>query len=172
MSESQLVEQKEVIRDFKSKFYADYGVVLHIFIPPKEDNKITLSTLEIVTLAALYRDVPKFKHISSLLNRTRLKDYIIYLHNFCFIAYSLGYTKSKIGIYLHRTHATVINSCRRVSDGIDTNDKFTIDVYNNIITELENYVGTIPESLKSKDDPEPVTDTIWDQARRLLAIYN
>ena len=51
MPESQVVEQKEVIRDFKSKFYADYGVNLHVFVPPKEDNKITLTTLEIVTLA-------------------------------------------------------------------------------------------------------------------------
>ena len=97
---------------------------------------------------------------------------MIYLHNFCYIAYSLGYSKSKIGIYLERNHATVINSCKRVSNGMDINDKFTIDVYNNIINELKNYVGTVPENLKSKDDPKPVTDTIWDQARRLLAIYN
>jgi hypothetical protein len=55
---------------------------------------------------------------------------------------------------------------------MDINDKFTIDVYNNIINELKNYVGTIPENLESKNDPEPVTDTIWDQARRLLAIHN
>ena len=172
MPESQLVEQKEVIRDFKSKFYADYGVNLHVFVPPKEDNRITLTTLEIVTLATLYRDIPKFTHITSLLNRTRVKEYMIYLHNFCYIAHSLGYNKSKIGIYLERNHATVINSCKRVSNGMDINDKFTIDVYNNIINELKNYVGTIPENLESKNDPKPVTDTIWDQARRLLAIYN
>jgi len=171
MTENQLVEQKIDIRDFKRHFYEKYGRKLHIFIPPVDSSKITLDTLHVCTLAALYSDVPEYSHITTLLDRSRRKEYMIYVHNFCFIAWKMGYTKSRIGIYLKRNHATVINSCVRVSNGIDTKDMFTIDVYNKIINELKNYVGTVPENIKIKDDPKPAADTIWDQARRLLAIY-
>lgn len=172
MADNQLVEQKNLIKDFKSKFYADYGINLHVFIPPKEDDKITLNILEIVTLAAFYRDFPELSYIESLHNRLRKKEYITYVQAFSYLAYKLGYNKNRIGRYLNRTHATVINSCRRVEDGMDTKDKFTLSVYNSIIKELENYVGNLPKNIKGKNDSKPISNSIWDQARRLLAIHN
>ena len=172
MIESEVLEQKKLIRKFKSIFYAEYGVMLHVFIPPADKNEISLSTLEMVTLARLYKDLPDFKDIATLLNRTRVKDYLVYVHCFCYIAYTLGYSKSYISKYLNKVHATVINSVRRVQDGIDTDDFYITKVYSNIINELENYVGTIPENIKIKDNTEPVADSIWDQARRFIAIHN
>ena len=172
MIESEVVDQKNLIKDFKSKFYADYGINLHVFVPPKEDHKITLNILEIVTLAALYRDFPEFSYIKSLHNKLRKKEYITYVQAFSYLAYKLGYNKNRIGKYLNRTHATVINSCRRVEDGTYTKDKLTLSAYNSVIKELENYVGNLPENIKGKNDSKPISNSIWDQARRLLAIHN
>ena len=97
---------------------------------------------------------------------------MIYTQTFSYVCHLMGYSKTRIGVYLGRTHATIINSCRRVENGLETNDKLTLDTYNKIINEIENYVGNVPENIKCKSDTKPATDTIWDQARRLLAIHN
>ena len=54
----------------------------------------------------------------------------------------------------------------------ERNDKLTLDTYNKLVNEIENYVGNVPENIKCKSDTKPAPDTIWDQARRLLAIHN
>ena len=172
MTESQLVEQKQDIKVFKERFLNRYGIKVHIFLPDAPQNKIALDTAHLCTLAAFYSEYPEFSYVSSLLVRLRKREFMIYTQTFSYVCHLMGYSKTRIGVYLGRTHATIINSCRRVENGLETNDKLTLDTYNKIINEIENYVGNVPENIKCKSDTKPATDTIWDQARRLLAIHN
>lgn len=172
MTESQLVKQKQDIKQFKERFLNRYGVKVHIFLPNAPQDKIALDTVHLCTLAALYNEYPEFSHIVSLLERVRKREFMIYTQIFSYVCHLMGYSKSRIGIYLGRTHATIINSCRRVENGFETNDKLTLDTYNKLVNEIENYVGNVPENIKCKSDTKPASDTIWDQARRLLAIHN
>jgi hypothetical protein len=172
MTESQLVEQKQDIKVFKELFLNRYGIKVHIFLPNAPQDKIALDTVHLCTLAALYSEYPEFSHIVSLLERVRKREFMIYAQTFSYVCHLIGYSKTRIGIYLGRTHATIINSCRRVENGLETNDKLTLDTFNKLVNEIENYVGNVPENIKCKTDTKPAPDTIWDQARRLLAIHN
>lgn len=172
MTESQQVEQKQDIKVFKERFLNRYGIKVHIFLPNAPQDKIALDTVHLCTLAALHSEYPEFSHIVSLLERFRKREFMIYAQTFSYICHLMGYSKTRIGIYLGRTHATIINSCRKVEDGLETNDKLTIDTYNKLVNEIENYVGNLPENIKSKNDPKPISNSIWDQARRFLAIHN
>jgi hypothetical protein len=40
--------------------------------------------------------------------------------------------------------------------------------YDNILKQLEDYVGTIPKDTESKPDTKPELDPIWYEAKNLL----
>jgi hypothetical protein len=86
-----------------------------------------------------------------------------------YLAHKEGHSKTSIGKFLKRNHATVINSCTMIENGFFTNDKKVMDAHNNTIKHLEKYVGTISEDNESEDNTKSSVDPIWDEARRIIA---
>ena len=63
--------------------------------------------------------------MQSIISRTksRERDFILYIQAMSFLASKDGYSKTSIGKAIYRNHATVINSCRIINNGIETRDK-------------------------------------------------
>ena len=85
-----------------------------------------------------------------------------------YLAHKEGHSKTSIGKFLKRNHATVINSCKMIENGFFSNDKTVMYAYDNTLKQLEDYVGTIPKDTESKPDTKPELDPIWYEAKNLL----
>ena len=93
----------------------------------------------------------------------------VYVQSMSYLAFKGGHSKSSIGKYLQRTHATIINSCNMVENGFFTKDKTILIAYNNTLKKLEEYVGTISENDEGKNDTKPKSNPIWDETRGIVA---
>ena len=168
MPTNQQVTQQKEISEFSKRFYTKYGVKLYIYSPKETDSKVPLDVLHDSTLCALHENQPGFRYIKSLKEKVRFRDYLVYVQVFSYLANKEGYTKTRVGRYLERNHATIINSCKQVENGFFTNDKVVTNAYNNIIKQLEKDVGPISENAESKSNTEPVLDPIWNEAKDFI----
>tara|TARA_B100000497_G_C7674457_1_gene407307 strand:+ start:456 stop:971 length:516 start_codon:yes stop_codon:yes gene_type:complete len=169
MSDNQELNQKKQISEFKKSFYLTHGIKLYIYTPQEKNKKIPLGIFHDSALHALHEHHPKFSNIKSLQNRTRLREFLVYVQVMSYLAHKEGHTKSSIGKFIKRNHATVINSCKMIENGFFSNDKTVVDAYNNTLIKIEEYVGTISENTNGKDNPKPSVDPIWDEARSFIA---
>ena len=169
MANNQQLNQKQEIAEFKKSFYRTYGVKLYIYTPLEENKKIPLGIFHDSALAALHEHHPRFRRVKNLQNRTRFRDYLVYVQVMSYLAHKEGHTKSSIGKFLKRNHATVINSCKMIENGFFSNEQTVMDAHNNTLKHLEKYVGTISEDNESKDNTKSSVDPIWDEARRIIA---
>ena len=168
MTNNQQLKQKQDIAEFKKSFYTSYGVKLYIYTPQEKNKRIPLGIFHDSALAALHENEPKFSRVKNLQHRTRFRDYLVYVQVMSYLAHKEGHTKSSIGRFLKRNHATIINSCTMIENGFFTNDKKVMDAHDNTLKHLEKYVGTISEDNESKDNTKPSIDPIWNEARRII----
>jgi hypothetical protein len=168
MTNTQEIKQELEIKAFKERILKVYGV--NIFIYTKDNTKfnIDLETIGACALKAVKKNNPELDHIKSLCVRKRPRPFLVYVQALSYIAYKDGHSKTSIGLYLKRSHATVINSIKMVENALFTNDKLILKAIDNILKEIE-HVGTIPKNFKSKPESKPSVDTIWDEARRFIA---
>ena len=172
MTTDQELNQKIEISDFKKTFYETYGVKLYIYTPQEKNKKVPLDIFHDAALTALHEDQPRFSKIKTLQNRTRFRDYLVYVQVMSYLAHKEGHSKTSIGKFLKRNHATIINSCKMIENGFFSNDKTVMYAYDNILKQLEDYVGTIPKDTESKPDTKPELDPIWYEAKNLLTRGN
>ena len=168
MANKQELKQKQDIDEFKKSFYTSYGVKLYIYTPKEKNKRIPLGIFHDSALTALHENEPKFSRVKNLQHRTRFRDYLVYVQVMSYLAHKEGHTKSSIGRFLKRNHATIINSCTMIENGFFTNDKKVMDAHDNTLKHLEKYVGTISEDNESKDNTKPSVDPIWNEARRII----
>ena len=83
----------------------------------------------------------------------------------CYIAWQDGHTKTSIARSIGKNHATVINSCRMMENAFFAKDREIIETFDKLMAKLIEYVGTVPANLEEKDDTQPMSDPIWDQAK-------
>ena len=103
-----------------------------------------------------------------LKTQPRFRDYLVYVQVMSYLAHKEGHSKTSIGKFLKRNHATIINSCKMIENGFFSNDKTVMHAYNNTLKQLEDYVGTIPKDTKSKPNTKPELDPIWYEAKNLI----
>jgi hypothetical protein len=168
MTNTQEVKQTLEIKAFKERILKVYGANIFIYTKDNTMFNINLKTIGECTLKAVKEHHPEFNHIKSLYVRKRPRPFLVYVQALSYIAYKDGHSKTSIGLYLKRSHATVINSIKMVENALFTNDKLILKAIDNILKEIE-HVGTIPKNLKSKPESKPSVDTIWDEARRFIA---
>jgi len=168
MTNNQEIKQELEIEVFKERMLKVYGA--NVFVYTKNNTKfnIDLETIGACALQAVKNNNPEFNHIKSLSIRKRPRPFLVYVQALSYIAYKDGHSKTNIGLYLKRTHATVINSIKMVENALFTKDKLILKAIDNILKEIE-HVGTIPKNLKSKPEPKPSVDIIWDEARHFIA---
>jgi len=169
MSKNQQLSQEKDISEFQKNFYEKYGVRIFIYTPQECNDKIPLDVFHTCTLDALHENVPEHKKVPSLKEKIRFRSYLVYVQTMSYLAHKEGHSKTSIGKYLNRNHATIINSCKMVDNGFFTKDKVVIDAYNNILNKLIEHVGTIPKNFKSKTNTKSTVDSIWDEARSFIS---
>jgi hypothetical protein len=77
--------------------------------------------------------------------------------------------KPAIGEAINRNHATVINSCKIVSNAVYTKDENFTRILKKLQNKIDNYVGLITEDIERENDTKSVPDPIWNEARHFLA---
>jgi len=169
MTIDQLVKSKKDIIDFKTKYKEIYGIDLYIYAKKEEKKNIHIDLYIKCALECFKEEHPYLKHINKINYKTRLRCFLIYVQTICYLANKDGWSKNFIGKKISKNHATVVNSCRRIEDGLEVNDELVVKTYYQIINKLTKYVGAIPENLKRKDQSKSSVDTIWDEARRFIA---
>ncbi len=168
MANNQELNQKQDIAEFKKSFYTTYGVKLYIYSPSEKNKKIPLGIFHDSALAALHENEPKYSRVKNLQHRTRFRDYLVYVQVMSYLAHKEGHSKTSIGKFLKRNHATIINSCKMIENGFFSNDQKVLDAHDNTLKHLKKYVGTISEDTESKPDSKPELDPIWYEAKNLL----
>jgi len=168
MANNQELNQKQDIAEFKKSFFSKHGIKLYVYTPQEKEKRIPIGVFHDSALTALHKDQPIFRNIKTLQNRTRFRDYLVYVQVMSYLAHKEGHSKTSIGKFLKRNHATVINSCKMIENGFFSNDKTVMHAYNNTLKQLEDYVGIIPKDTESKPDTKPELDPIWYEAKNLL----
>ena len=167
MIDNQKIKQNSQIERFKKKFYKEHNVELYILTPATSEDVLTLEKYKELTKLAMVEDHPKYKDYN-FKTKSRERDFIQYIQVMSFLADKDGYSKTAIGKAIYRNHATVINSCRTVRNGIDTKNKDLCNVLEKVQQKIDIYVGTITENNKRKDNTKSVSDPIWDEARHFI----
>lgn len=169
MSQNQQVEQRKEIEAFKKAFRKKHGVTLYVFTPSEERYRIPIDEYHKVTLAVIHENNPEFKYIKKISGtRLRKRDYVKWIQTMCYIAWQDGHTKTSIARSIGKNHATVINSCRMMENAFFAKDREIMETFDKLMSKLIEYVGTVPANLEEKDDTQPMSDPIWDQARSFI----
>ena len=168
MANNQELNKKRAIDEFKKTFYTSYGVKLYIYAPEKKNERIPIGVFHEAALSALHEEHPSYSRVKNLQHRTRFRDYLVYVQVMSYLAHKEGHSKTSIGKFLKRNHATIINSCKMIENGFFSNDQKVLDAHDNTLTHLKKYVGTISEDTESKPDSKPELDPIWYEAKNLL----
>jgi len=167
MIDTQKIKQKAQIKHFKKKFYKEHNIKLFVLTPAISKSKLSLSMYKKLTLLAIVDKHPRYANFN-FKTKIRERDFILYIQAMSFLANKDGYSKTSIAKAIYRNHATVINSCKTINNGIDTEDKKICDILQDLQTKIDTYVGTATKNIKRKDDTKPVSDPIWDEARRFI----
>ena len=121
----------------KKKIKSKYNVDIYISIP-REAKGITLHTLHEILLKIVNINDPDLMIYTDFTRKTRTKQWMMYQHSFCHIAYSqLCYTKSDIGKYIGKTHATVINAIKKSDNYLWYGEFEFKKVYESLLKEIK-----------------------------------
>ena len=167
MIDTQKIKQKAQIERFKNKFYREHDIKLYVLTPTSCKSSLTLTKYKQITMHSIVEDHPKYAKYN-FKTKSKERDFIVYIQVMSFLANKDGYSLTAIGKSIFRNHATIINSCKIVNNGIETKDKDICRVLEKIQTKINTYVGTITKDIKGEDDTKSVSDPIWDEARRFI----
>ena len=149
MINNQEFNQKNDIENFKQYFFKKYKREVHVTpVKSLKNVFISLETFSICTLNALHNNESNCENITTLKNKSRKRPYISYIQIMTYMAFKQGHNKSNIGKYINRHHGTIINSIQQVENYFFAKELTIINIYNNIIKEIEIHVGNIPENIK------------------------
>ena len=172
MIENQKIRQEREIKAFKLKFLREHNIKLFIITPKLDaDHACTLEVYKKITLECIREDHPKYKKYT-FKTKSKERDFITYIQVMSFLASNDGYSLTAIGKSIFRNHATIINSRKIISNGIETKEPNINRILTKIQTKIEDYVGIIPEDVKSKPITKPELDPIWYEAKDLITGCN
>ena len=171
MIDTQKIKQKAQIERFKNKFYRDHDIKLFILTPTSCKSSLTLTKYKQITMHSIVEDHPKYAKYN-FKTKSKERDFIVYIQVMSFLANKDGYSLTAIGKSIFRNHATIINSRKIISNGIETKEPNINRILTKIQTKIEDYVGIIPEDVKSKPITKPELDPIWYEAKDLITGCN
>ena len=172
MIENQKIRQEREIKAFKLKFLREHNIKLFIITPKLDaDHACTLEVYKKITLECIREDHPKYKKYT-FKTKSKERDFVTYIQVMSFLASNDGYSLTAIGKSIFRNHATISNSRKIISNGIETREPSINRIITKIQTKIEDYVGIIPEDVKSKPITKPVLDPIWHEAKDLITGCN
>ena len=140
--EFEIIESE--IHKFKSKIKTKYNQDVYVIM----QNIVQMSSLYDCIVLTSQIHSPGFVNSLKEKKMTRLKEVVDYLYCFYHIASIFGFTKTAIGKFIGRSHATVIHGINTANNRIEMNDKQFIFIYENVRKTIEKHVGPFPKNTK------------------------
>ena len=170
MFKSNLLEMTNDIQGFIKKFEYKYGQSVNIKIGVKKSkvtyNKTSLRIIQNIVISKMHEDYPILSHVKSFKDRNRTQRFMRYSQAFQHIAFKSGFTKTSIGKYIKRTHATTINAISQAENYLFCNHPKFTDIYFYSIIKLnskKNYhVGSVSNDVKRTNNTKSMFTTIWN----------
>lgn len=181
MLEKKNITIKEEITSFIDLIANKYNKKLQIIVSDQTSriglnqlsnaHSITkIKNLETLVLNAMHINNPEFLYITSFTCKTRRKEYIMWMQVFSYVSWKIGYTKSFIGRFIDRNHASVIHSINQTETLLEINDKEFIIVYNIVLNLIKNHVGIISTNTSRENDSRSVLSTLRNQEESIITI--
>tara|TARA_R110001606_G_scaffold238678_1_gene386694 strand:+ start:3460 stop:3969 length:510 start_codon:yes stop_codon:yes gene_type:complete len=148
------------IKEFKQNFFNKHGVKVCVYSLSKRNDIQSVEVFLKCALIALHKHKPRFKDITSMSHKLRQRDFLVYLQAVSYLAWEEGHSKKAVSIHVERTHATVINSINQIENGISVGDVLIVNTINNILIELQNYVGNISNNIQEQTDTQSISNTV------------
>jgi len=140
------------ISKFRKKIHKKYNLKLYVSVPKFKKNHepiITLDDLWDLVIEVIAEDRPHLMEYTDFKSKTRLREWMFYAHSFAFIAKTqLDYGVSDIGVFMNKTHASVINSITKTENAIWVGYDDFLKVHDKLDNKLKEYVGTISKDTK------------------------
>lgn len=140
------------ISKFRKKIHKKYNIRLYVSIPKFKKNCepiISLDDFWNIVIEVIAEDRPHLIKYTNFKSKTRLREWMLYSHSFAFIAKTqLDHGVFDIGVFMNKTHASVINSITKAENAIWIGYADFLKVYNKLDNKLKEYVGTISKDTK------------------------
>ena len=164
MSINNLLEMTSEIQTFIDKFELKYGYSLQVTLGVDEsgiiNKKNTLRSIELFSIMQMHLQCPHLSKIKAFSERNRTLEFMRYSQAFQYIAFCLGYKKTRIARLVNRNHATVINSIRQAENYLFSGCPEFKTIYLPLAKKIHHYVGNFSNDdtrqLKSKSMPVAV----------------
>ena len=165
-----LTLQRKLITEFKQKFYEKLGyypeVITHTTeVMPTGTSKILripLEDLKEIFDTRLLRPLVASSHgtqwITSLSNRSRIRDICELRYMYFKIAALMGYSWCSIARSIKMDHSSVIHGVRRINGHLETDDRARQNYYNtlfNVKCIIENEYRHLECAGQIQDKPQP-----------------
>ena len=130
-----------------------------------------LNVLEDLIIDTMHTYDPDLYYIESFNNiSTRKKDILIWVQAFSYIARKMGFSATRIGKYIKRNHATVLNSSKVIDGYLSTGDIEFKLIYKQILKSIKKYVGIISTNPSAEDDSRSVLNSLRDKKESIITI--
>ena len=145
------IEAKALLKigDFQRVMMSEFGLYCSIYVAnktlPASNHRpdIPISPLWLTVVKCAF-DLDRLDIVKDI--KTRRRDIVAYRQVFCYIARNSGYTFKAIGDVIQKDHATVIHSCRSISDLLEIKDPDIVRLYQKVTQYIEiNHHATIIE---------------------------
>ena len=164
MLKNNLLEMTNEIQAFIEQFKVKYNQSIEVTVGLEKvgltNSKKSLVSLEKIIIQDMHEIYPEYSHVKSFKYRTRYIEFMRYCQSFQYIAYMSGNTYMRIGKYIGRDHASVINSVKKVKNYLYCNDIEFARTYFPLLKKIKDYVGTISDNTKRQIDPQSVLTTL------------
>ena len=167
----------DFIEDFESKYDKTVQVILNngTSLISTEDiieleNMSKLEKIEALVLKAMYAESPQLLYIKNFKNPTRRGEYILWKQIFSYIAWDIGFSKSIIGRYIDRNHATVIHSIKTAENLLSVEDHRFTEAYYSVINNIKDYVGIVAKNTKTRHNAKSVLNSLRDQKESVISV--
>lgn len=135
-------EAAEAVKTFIQEFHAKFGILPRVnYSFDLTKFKVTLAELEDAVNYLISKDPSIVIEGATVRTKKRLREIVVYRQAMFKIANEIGYGPTPISTYFGWNHATVIYSCKNVSNLIQSNDKKLVATLSKIENELEKRFG-------------------------------
>ena len=129
-----------------------------------------IKNLETLVINAMHIEYPEYKYVTSFVCKTRRQEYVMWMQDFSYVAWKIGYNKSYIGRFIDRNHASVIHSINQTETLLEVKDKQFVKVYNKVLNLIKNHVGIISTNTPGEDDSRSILNTLRNQEESIITI--
>lgn len=132
------------IHKFKSKIKTKYNQDVYVILK----NIVNMSSLyDAIIITAEKHSPGSVKYLTDK-SKTRLREVVDYLYCFYYICVKFKFTKTSIGKFIGRNHATIVHGVKTAENRLRFKDEKFLNIYINVRETIEKHVGPFPEDIR------------------------